>query len=106
MDGQRERSGVDVRTLPSTNVRVLHGEVELAEAVERAAAGAKRLHDRLAARAAHDTWMREHTEQRVGWLRFAQGPTNRPQRQVGLGAHAGSRSSARAGQSATSSPAA
>jgi hypothetical protein len=55
---------------PPANVRVLHGDHELAEAVARAAVSAKRLDDRLAARAARDAWMAEHTEQRVGWLRF------------------------------------
>lgn len=70
MDGHVERSIARVRDLPSANVRVLHGDEELAEAVARAAVSAKRLHDRLAARAARDAWMAEHTEQRIGWLRF------------------------------------
>jgi len=70
MDGYSERSGAHPRILPPTNVRVLKGDEELAAAVARAAEGARRLDDRLAARAARDTWMAEHTEQRVGWVRF------------------------------------
>lgn len=41
-------------------VRVLRGEAELAEASARAAVHARRLHDRLEARAARDAWMAEH----------------------------------------------
>ncbi len=74
MDGRPEGSRAHSPTLPSTNVRVLHGEEELAQAIARAAESAKRLHDRLAARAARDAWMAEHTEQGVGWLRFVRGP--------------------------------
>lgn len=68
----RHREGIDSesRSIPLTNVRVLRGEDELAAAVARAEEGARRLHDRLAARAARDTWMAEHTQQRVQWLRF------------------------------------
>ncbi|HVC15020.1 MAG TPA: hypothetical protein VND62_09200 [Acidimicrobiales bacterium] len=73
MEGQRERSGAHPQALPPTNARVLTSDEELAAAVARAQEGAKRLHDRLAARAARDAWMAEHTEQRVGWLRFAGG---------------------------------
>ncbi|MGH2927311.1 MAG: hypothetical protein ACRDL8_03825, partial [Solirubrobacteraceae bacterium] len=53
------------------NVRVLHGDEELAAAQALAAQSARRLHDRLAVRAARDAWVAEHAEQRVGWLRFA-----------------------------------
>jgi hypothetical protein len=74
MDGHREQLGAQSRTLPPTNVRVLTSDEELAAAVARAEEGAKRLHDRLAARAARDAWMAEHNEQRVGWKRFVRGP--------------------------------
>lgn len=70
MDGHREQLGAQSPTLPPTNVRVLTSDEELAAAVARAEEGAKRLHDRLAARAARDAWMAEHNEQRVGWKRF------------------------------------
>ncbi|MGC8472515.1 MAG: hypothetical protein ACP5PM_09520 [Acidimicrobiales bacterium] len=70
MNGYSERSSAHPRPLPPTNVRVLEGDEELAVAVARAAEGARRLDDRLAARAARDAWMAEHTEQRVGWVRF------------------------------------
>jgi hypothetical protein len=75
MDGQVERSTARVRSLPPANVRVLQGDEELAEAVARAAACASRLDDRLAARAARDAWMAEHTSQRAGWLRFVRRST-------------------------------
>lgn len=78
MDGQLERANAHARTLPPTNVRVLTSDEELAEAVARAEDGAKRLHDRLAARAARDAWMAEHPEQRVGWRRFVHGETTGP----------------------------
>lgn len=70
MEGQRELPGAHARPLPPTNVRVLKSDEELAAAVARAEEGAKRLRDRLAARAARDAWMAEHNEQRVGWKRF------------------------------------
>jgi hypothetical protein len=73
MDGHGERVSAHPQTLPPANVRVLQSEEELAEAIARAAVSAKRLHDRLAARAAHDEWMAEHTGQRVEWLRFVRG---------------------------------
>jgi hypothetical protein len=73
MDGHRQQSGAQSRTLPPTNVRVLTSDEELAAAVARAEEGAKRLHDRLAARAARDAWMAEHNEQRVGWQRSGRG---------------------------------
>ncbi len=75
MDGHIERSTARVRSLPPANVRVLHGDEELAEAVARAAVCASRLDVRLAARAARDAWMAEHTAQRAGWLRFARSST-------------------------------
>lgn len=64
---------VDDLQMPRTNVRVLHGEEELTEALVRAADGAKRLHERLQARAARDAWMAEHNGQALGWLRFVSG---------------------------------
>lgn len=73
MDVHPERSSAHSPTLPPTNVRVLHGEQELAEAIARAAESAKKLHDRLVNRAARDASMAERAEQRVGWLRFARG---------------------------------
>lgn len=75
MDGQREGSGAHFRTLPPNNVRLLTNDEELAQALARAEEGARRLHDRLAARAARDAWMAEHDGQRVGWLRFVRGVT-------------------------------
>ncbi len=75
MDGYVEHSIADVRRLPPANVRVLHGDEELAAATARAAVGARRLHDRLAARAARDAWMVEHTAQRGSWLPFARSST-------------------------------
>lgn len=77
MDGQREGPGAHFRPLPPKNVRLLTNEEELAAAVARAEEGARRLHDRLAARAAHDAWMAAHDGQRVGWLRFVRGATER-----------------------------
>lgn len=73
----RHRDALSARTqrIPPTNVRVLRGDAELADAVARAAEGARRLHDRLAARAARDAWMAEHDGQRVRWLRFVRGGT-------------------------------
>ncbi len=70
MLGSTEPSAVPPRLPPRTNVRILKDDEELAAAVARAAEGARRLDDRLAARAARDAWMVEHTEQRVSWLRF------------------------------------
>lgn len=55
---------------PSKNVRVLRGEEELAQALARAAEGARRLQERLHARAMRDEWTAEHTDEAVGWLRF------------------------------------
>lgn len=60
----------DARGMPHTNVRVLHSDEELAQALARAADGAKRLDERLQARAARDAWMAEHNGQALGWLRF------------------------------------
>lgn len=77
MAGSRQIPQSDV-ALPRTSVRVLHGEEELAEAVARAAEGARRLHDRLEARAARDAWMAEHPERRVTWLRILRGPGDPP----------------------------
>jgi hypothetical protein len=88
----RPTTPIDDLQMPRTNVRVLHGEEELTEALARAAEGAKRLHERLQARAARDTWMAEHTGQALGWLRFVRAksedratlvvaaPADRPQR--------------------------
>ncbi len=73
MDGQREGSGAHFRNLPPQNVRLLTNDEELAAAIARAEEGARRLRDRLAARAARDAWMAEHDGQRVGWLRFVRG---------------------------------
>lgn len=70
MDGFSERSGMPSRLPLQTNVRILKDQEELAAAVARAAEGARRLDDRLAARAARDAWMADHDEQRVSWLRF------------------------------------
>ena len=75
MDGNSEHFSAHSRLLPPSNVRILEGDEELAVAVARAADGARRLDDRLAARAARDAWMVEHTEQRVGWLRFVRAAT-------------------------------
>lgn len=58
---------------PRKNVRVLRDEEELAEALARAAEGARRLHERLQARAARDALTAEHTGQALGWLPFARG---------------------------------
>lgn len=55
---------------PST-VRVLHGESELAAAVERARDGARRLQDRLDARAAREAWMAGLPARAVEWRRFS-----------------------------------
>jgi hypothetical protein len=49
---------------------VLHDAAELAEAAARAADGERRLRARLDARALHDEWFAEHTEQRMRWLRL------------------------------------
>jgi len=68
--GDRPPTPLDPRQTPRTNVRVLHGDEELAEALARAADGANRLEERLQARAAHDAWMAEHRGQALGWLRF------------------------------------
>jgi hypothetical protein len=75
MDGHIERSSAYDRTLPPTNVRILHSDAELAAAIARAAESARRLNDRLAARAARDAWMAEHSDQRVGWRQFVRGDT-------------------------------
>lgn len=53
-----------------TNVRVLHDAAELAAAAARAADGERRLRARLDARALHDEWLAEHTDQRTRWLRL------------------------------------
>lgn len=88
----RSTTPVDDRQMPRTNVRVLHSDDELAEALARAAEGAKRLDERLQARAARDTWMAEHDGQALGWRRFVRAtsedraalvvpaPADRPQR--------------------------
>lgn len=77
MAGSSETVGAGASSLPPRTVRVLRGEEELEAAVARAAEGARRLHDRLAARAARDAWMVEHDEQRVAWLRFVKGEADR-----------------------------
>ncbi len=78
MDRYRDGSPAHTQRIQPTNVRVLRGDEELADAVARAAEGARRLHDRLAARAARDAWMAEHDGQRVRWLRFVRGGTQGP----------------------------
>jgi|GEM_PF-5171532 len=80
MAGPRQTLTPEQQFLPPKSVRVLRGQDELAEAVARAAEGARRLHDRLAARAARDAWMAEHNEQRVAWLRFVRSPADHPPR--------------------------
>src|SRR5579862_3216290 len=77
MAGSSDTVGAGDSSFPSRTVRVLRGEQELEAAVARAAEGARRLHDRLAARAARDAWMVEHNEQRVAWLRFVKGEADR-----------------------------
>lgn len=76
MEGQYELPGAHPKRLPPTNVRVLNSSEELAAAIERAEDGAKRLRDRLAARAARDEWTATHTEQCVGWKRFVRGSSS------------------------------
>jgi hypothetical protein len=61
---------VQPQPLLPTNVRVLHDAAELAEAAARAADGERRLRARLDARALHDEWFAEHTDQRMRWLRL------------------------------------
>jgi len=56
----RVRTDADLPEPPRRNVRVLRGEGELAEAAARAQEGARRLQDRLDARAAKDAWTLEH----------------------------------------------
>ena len=75
MSGHREPLAVPARAFPGKHVRVLHDQDQYAAALARAAEGARRLHDRLAARAARDVWTAEHTEQRVGWLRVVRADT-------------------------------
>lgn len=58
-------------------VRVLRDEGELAEAVARAEESARRLHERLAARAARDEWMAEHSEERSAWRHVDDGDIDR-----------------------------
>ncbi|MGH8980934.1 MAG: hypothetical protein ACRDWE_07935 [Acidimicrobiales bacterium] len=73
---QHQRDGSvtdDVAAIPRRNVRVLRGEDELAAASARAAVGARRLHERLEARAARDAWMAEHHGQALAWLGFVRG---------------------------------
>lgn len=70
MDRTSESPGPEAPSFPPKNVRVLRGEEELAEAAARAEEGARRLNDRLEARAARDSWTAEHAEQRVGWRQF------------------------------------
>lgn len=106
MDGHRERSSAHSRNLSPRNVRVLHSEEELAEAIARAAESAQRLHDRLAARAARDAWMAEHGEQQVGWLRFVRGSTEGKPLVTAAGARAGERATSIPRRMASSSPAA
>lgn len=64
---------VDTSAMPRKNVRVLRDEEELAEATARAAEGARRLAERLQARAARDEWMAEHAGQALAWLCFVRG---------------------------------
>lgn len=68
-------TALDTAAIPRKNCRILHGEEELAEAAARAAEGARRLDERLQARAARDAWMAEHTGQALAWLRFVRGPS-------------------------------
>lgn len=56
-----------------SSVRVLRGESELAEAAARAEEGARRLKDRLDARAAKDSRLSDDTGKRLGWREFAKG---------------------------------
>lgn len=105
MDGHRDPSGAHSRTLPPTNVRLLTSDAELAAAVARAEEGAKRLHDRLAARAARDEWMAEHSDQRVGWRRFVHGSPDAPSL-LARAARPVSRAGSAGRQAASSPPAA
>jgi hypothetical protein len=106
MDGHLEGSRAHSQILPPTNVRILYGEDELAEAIARAAESAKRLHDRLAARAARDAWMAEHTAQGVGWLRFVRGPAQGKPLSNSAAARPGQRAASSPRRTASTSPAA
>jgi len=106
MDGHPEGSRAHSPVLPPTNVRILYGEKELAEAIARAAESAKRLHDRLAARAAHDAWMAEHNAQGVGWLRFVRGPAPGKPLSASAAARPGLRAAPSPRRTASSPPAA
>lgn len=74
MARHRDRSAlVDDGEIAHKNVRVLRDDAELSDALARAAEGARRLHERLAARAERDAWMAEHTGQALAWFRFVRG---------------------------------
>lgn len=59
--------------VPRSGIRILRDDAELAEASARAAESARRLRERLDARAAREAWTAEHPEQLAAWLRFVKG---------------------------------
>jgi|GEM_PF-4131165 len=91
MDGQLGRSEVCApRPFPVTNVRVLHGADELEAAVARAEDGARRLRERLEARAARDERTARHASRRTTRLEAqprGDAAVHRQEPQDGTGSH-------------------